>query len=1238
MRLRARIAVFVSLGVVFGGLGAGASGAFAESPWWHLTSGARPSYLHAGASEPGVSEVQQLTIGAEGVAILASPSLTQTQIEHEEFEVEGKPTYVEVFTTMSAAEVQQELEQSQIYGPGNVHVEGGLGTYKITFVGSLAEQSVALLRPFYASQATVAEQVSGRAVKPDGEIYVTAENVGDANVDGGSTPVEFKDVLPKGLRAVGIAGTKPQGANFQARELLSCSSKAEVAEGKLACTLTESLAPYDQIEMRIAVDVQPDAESEKQENEVSVSGGGAPSAAVVHPVTISTAPVPFGVESYEMGLEEAGGTATVQAGKHPFQLTTTIALNQLEDINPLEQPPGFKPEVAPAALAKDLSFKLPPGLIGNPTPIPRCTTAQFYTAVIGQENECPADTAIGVAVATVHEPATTGTVTLTEPIFNLEPRVGEPARFGFYVAIANAPVVIDTAVRTGSDYGVTVSVENITQTAAFLSSEVTFWGTPGDPRHDAQRGWGCLYEARGATHEEPCSPGKTLHPQPFLSLPTSCGPALGTSVEGDSWSDPRNVLEFTGAFEPSRVLSGCNRLQFAPQVAVAPDGTQASSPTGLSVDVHVPQEVNANAAGLASSDVRSIAVTFPPGVVLNPAAADGLQACSQAQIGLEPGVGAQEELLFSPTLPEPFCPDASKVGTVSIKSPLLPAGQPLKGSLYLATPAPNGEAGSNPFDSLVAMYIVAKDPISGVLVKLPGKVTLDQGTGQITATFQNTPQLAFEDAEIHLFGGERAPLSTPSHCGTYTTDAAFTPWSGNAPVGASSSFDITSGPGGSACPPSPLPFTPSLEAQTTNGNAAAFSPLTTTISRADGQQNIQTVQLHLPPGLSGILTGVPLCAEAQANAGTCGPGSEIGHASVSVGLGSEPFTVSGGEVFLTGPYNGAPFGLSIVTPAIAGPFDLGRVVVRARIEVDPHTAALTVTTDPSGPYAIPHILDGIPLQIKHVDVTIDRSGFTFNPTDCNPLAITGTIGGVEGGSAPVEMPFQVANCATLKFAPKFTVSTKGKNSKANGATLTAKLSYPPAAQGTQANITRVKVDLPTQLPSRLTTLQKACTNARFEANPAACPTESKIGYAKVTTPLLPVPLEGPAIFVSHGGEAFPSLTMVLQGYGVTVDLVGTTFISSKGITSSTFKTVPDVPFNTFQLTLPQGKFSALAANVPGKAHYSLCGQKLAMPTEFLAQNGAKINESTKISVTGCKKTKKVKKQRKKQAKSHKGGK
>jgi hypothetical protein len=1203
--------------------GATAGPAFAEAPWWRLSSGARPSYLHPGAAR---DEVQEVTFGER--IVIVSPTLTEKEITEEEFFGPGQST--ELTTATTAGEAQAGIEGLIGYGAGNVQVEQVDPThYRVTFVGALADLPVALMREGYAGLGEIT-QVSAGA--PDGEIYVAAENVGDANVDGGKSEVQLADVLPPGLRAVGIAGTKPfREGDFQSRELLPCSLAT------LTCTLSGTLAPFDGIEMRIAV-VDEGAVS-GGENEVSVLGGGAPSASFKRPVTISSAPVPFGVEDYEMALEEAGGSPTVQAGAHPFQLTTSITLNQNADLNPLVEPPKFKPEVTVPALAKDLSFKLPPGLIGNPTAIPQCTTAQFFETVEGKENKCPPQSAVGIAVATVHEPSTVGTVTLTEPIFNLEPRAGEPARFGFYVVLANSPVFIDTAVRTGSDYGVTVSVQNITQTAAFLSSQVTFWGVPGDPRHDSQRGWGCLYQARDSTPHPPCNAAEEQHPQPFLSLPTSCGAELQTSVEGDSWSAPGSSFSFTGRFEPASALVGCNQLQFAPEIEVKPDAQEASRPTGIAVDVHVPQEANENAQGLTSSNLRSVTVALPEGVTLNPSAAGWVKACSEGQIGFLGGRGPQEELLFTPTLPEPFCPEAAKVGTVAIKTPLLPAGQPLEGGLYLATPAPNGalEPGNNPFGSLLAMYIEARDPISGVLVKLPGSATLDPSTGRITATFQNTPDLSFEDAEIHLFAGERAPLASPATCGAKTTEATFTPWSGGAAVKSSTDFQITSGQGGGPCPAA-APFAPTLAAGTTNVNAGAFTPLSTTINRADGEQSIQSVQLHTPPGLSGILTGVTLCSEAQANAGTCPTNSLIGHSTVSVGVGNDPFTVTGGQVFLTQGYKGAPFGLSILTPAVAGPFNLGNVVVRAKIEVDPHTAALTVTTDQSGPYSIPHILDGIPLQIKHVNVTIDRTGFTFNPTNCSSQTFTGTIASAEGATAAVSSPFEPASCQALKFAPKFTVSTFGKNSKAGGAGLVAKLSYPKAAFGSQAELTRVKVDLPKQLPSRLTTLQKACTNAQFELNPANCPKASKIGYAKVSTPLLPVPLEGPAIFVSHGGEAFPSLTMVLQGaapYNVTIDLVGTTFISSKGITSTTFKTVPDVPFNTFTLTLPQGKFSALTANVPAKAHYSLCGQTLAMPTEFLAQNGAKINQSTKISVTGCPPTRAKKKAHKAKRKKRK---
>jgi hypothetical protein len=1063
----------------------------------------------------------------------------------------------------------------------------------------------------------------------EGVVLVTVTNLGDVIANASSAdPVKIAVTLPAGVTATAIGkdetakqGGSPGflGVTCELTTPLAC----EGASGKVLM--------YESFQIVIHVSVAASAQSGLP-LEMSVSGGGGPPVSASVPVTVSNAPSRFGVERFEMLPSNADGSLDTQAGSHPFQFTTTLMFNEnaVEQATSNNPNPAVELAAAPLALPKDLTFDLPPGLVGDPAAVPQCPIREFQVTGSGV-SECPPDTQLGVVSVVLSSHGTPeGTSTRepwleTNPVYNLEPSPGEPARFGFIAKSVGAtiPVFLDTAVRTGEDYGIVVTVHNINQVVSFVGSQLSFWGVPGDPRHDLARGVECL-----ATGElgGGCTQEGALKQVPFLTLPASCtglsNPFTAT-MQATSWAQPTTPLPSTYSLHDKLGapvgLTGCNRLPFDPSISVAPDGQNASTPTGLTVGVHVDQKPALNPTGLTEADVKDTTVALPAGVQLSPSAADGLTACSLTQIGftgVNPETGSDEF-----TSAEPSCPDSSKVATVKIKTPLLP--NPLEGAVYLAAPQNFAGPLENPFSSLVAMYIVAQDPVSGVLVKLPGKVSPDPVTGQLVSTFEDTPQLPFEELELHFFGGARAPLSTPALCGTYTTQASFTPSSDNPPAASSSSFPITAGPNGAPCS-SPLPFAPSLASGTTNINAASFSALTTTLSREDGNQDISSVQLHYPPGLSGILSGVKLCGEAEANAGTCGPESQIGETIVSVGLGGDPFTVTGGKVYLTEKYEGAPFGLSIVNPAKAGPFNLqeGRpVVVRAKVEVDPTTAQLTITTDSSGPHAIPHIIEGIPLQIKHVNVLVNRPGFTFNPTNCSPMAITGSIGSVEGASAPVSMPFQVTNCAVLKFAPKVSVSTSGKTSKANGASLTAKLSYPNAPQGTQANITRVKVDLPKQLPSRLTTLQKACTNAQFEANPAGCPPASFIGHATVHTPLLPVPLTGPAIFVSHGGEAFPSLEMVLQGYGVTVDLVGTTFISRAGVTSTTFKTVPDTPFNTFELTLPQGKFSALTSNLPVTANGSFCGQKLVMPTEFVAQNGAVIHQSTPVTATGCAKKK-----------------
>jgi hypothetical protein len=839
---------------------------------------------------------------------------------------------------------------------------------------------------------------------------------------------------------------------------------------------------------------------------------------------------------------------------------------------------------------KDIIVDLPPGFVGDPVAVPSCALDQF-AQVPGGTPLCPIDTQVGtVTLKLTLFPGFAKEYTV--PVFNLVPNTGQPAKLGFHVLAFGIQGVVTLR---PDDYGLRTTILNVSSLVDIDSSSLTLWAVPADTSHDPYRG-SCLNQSGTSNGECPAG----IAPAPFLSNPTQCTSSpLVATLSVTSWQQPEQSKTATAGVGP---MTGCTRLDFSPTVSVQPDTMQADSPSGLSVDMRLPQYNDP--LGLAEANLKKAVVTLPAGVSLSPSAADGLEACTLTQIGL----GNAEQ---------PACPNASKLGRVQIDTPLL--HNPLEGSIYLAQPTCGGAGQpactetSATNGELYGLYLAVEEPVSGVLVKLAGEVQADPLTGRLTTTFDNNPQQPFSDLKLEFFGGLRAPLTTPPGCGTYTTATQLTPWSApesGLPASLSSSFEIETGPSGSLCA-NPLPFAPQLTAGTTNIQAGAFSPLTTTMSREDGNQNLQAIQLHMPPGLSGLLSSVKLCGEPQADAGTCGPESLIGHTIVSVGLGGDPFSVTDGQVFITGPYEGAPFGLSIVNPAKAGPFNLGTVVVRAKIEVDPHTAQLTVTTDNTGPYAIPHILDGIPLQIKHVNVTIDRDGFTFNPTSCKSMAITGALSSSEGATAAVSTPFQVTNCATLKFVPKFAVSTSGKTSKANGASLSVKLTYPNAPQGTQANIAKVKVDLPKQLPSRLTTLQKACVAATFEANPAACLAASIVGHAKAITPILPVPLEGPAYFVSHGGEAFPSLIIVLQGYGVTVDLVGTTFISKKGITSSTFRTVPDVPVGSFELTLLEGKYSALAANG------NLCKSKLTMPTAFVAQNGAEIHESTNISVGGC---------------------
>jgi hypothetical protein len=924
-------------------------------------------------------------------------------------------------------------------------------------------------------------------------------------------------------------------------------------------------------------------------------------------------PTTFGVASFEITPVNQDGTPANHAGAHPFAITTSLSLNQTEEHYPVELP-------------KDVIVHLPPGLVGDPNAVTQCTMANFF-AFVFETDLCPPSSVVGVVTVTAHEPLI-GVFTKTVPVFNLAPAQGEPARFGFEV-LGLVPIVIDTAVRNGRDYGVDVTVNDATETAGLLRSKVTLWGAPGDPSHDSERGWECVAEGYYYNLHEvhtPCPVTSDLPQTAFLTLPTSCQADPSTEpvvslIEMDSWANPGTFVgaEYTWMNEESQRLgfAGCDELPFneapfSPSIDVTPEQHAASTPTGLSVDVKVPQQSTLEANKLAEADVRDTTVTLPRGVQLSPSAANGLEGCSEQQVGFEainPTTQTQEFDTVAVS-----CPHGSKVGTVHIKTPLL--ANELKGAVYLASPAPNGEEGKNPFDSLVALYLVAEDPVSGVLVKLGGEGQIDESTRQIATTFKNTPQVPFEELKLDLFGGPRASVTTPPQCGSYITNAIFTPWSGTGPLAVQAlgeDFQVSSGVGGGACPGASLPFGPGFNAYSTSTQAGGFTGFQLELTRPDGDQALSSVSMHLPSGVAALLASVELCSDAQAAVSACPAGSEVGHATAIAGLGAEPYVQEGGRVYITGPYEDAPFGLEIVTPAKAGPFDLGFVTVRSKLYVDPNDASVTIVSDP-----LPTQIRGIPLELKRVLVSVDRPGFQFNPTSCDPMRVEGTITGDQGASAGVGVPFQMGNCGALPFSPQLTASAVGHGSKADGTTFAVTVTSGGVGPNgvAQAGIAKVQLQLPKQLSSRLPTLQKACVDAVFNANPASCDEGSVIGYATIHTPVLKNPLTGPAYLVSHGGAAFPDVEFVLQGEGIKLVLDGKTDIKGE-LTYSRFESTPDAPFTVFETVLPAGPHGVLTPNVAESKRFNLCGENLEMPTTMIAQNGMRIEQETKVQVTGC---------------------
>jgi uncharacterized repeat protein (TIGR01451 family) len=1003
----------------------------------------------------------------------------------------------------------------------------------------------------------------GALVPPCDSYTVAVTNAGGAVTD--ESPITIADALPAGLTVQKVSlffRTRTLEADYGA---FVCSQVVPV-QCVWPSNIFGVLKPDDKLTMVVYVTVDPGV-SGALLNAATVSGGGARTVSSPQGPGegngISAVTPAFGASELGFFISGQDGTVDRQAGDHPYELTTTLGLRT--DFRELPDQAGGGSGIGTTSVEdlKDVSLDLPLGFVGSALAAPQCTLAQ-----LSSEQECPTDTQVGEIET---EPLDHIDGAVNSPIWNLVPERGVPAEFGFRDGLKGAHVFYVHVVPTPLGYVVRTTISGIAQ-ISLTRTAVTFFGDPA------------------------AKDGSGNAEVPFFTNPTNCsGEPLRAVAHMDSWQHPGRVNpdgspdlsdpNWTETVAESPPVTGCNALQFAPQLSAQPTTSQADAPSGFNFELS--QAQSENVGTLAAATLKKAVVTLPAGLTVNPGAADGLAACSTAQIGW---VGPSP---VNFTAAAPACPEASKIGTLELATPVI--SRQLTGEIYLAA------QNENPFNTLLAAYIVVDDPVTGVLVKIAGKLLPDPQTGQLTGVFDENPNVPFSDLKLHFFGGPRAALATPMNCGTFSTISELTPWSApdSGPAASlSDAFVINTGCVGG--------FSPSFSALSTNVQAAGFTPLVLSFSRSDQDQELGGLSVSLPPGLLAKITGVPLCPDAQANAGSCPLASQVGSVTAGAGPGPNPLFIKG-SAYLTGPYKGAPYGLVVVVPAVAGPFNLGNVVVRQALYIDPHDAHATAVSD-----AFPTIIQGIPIRLRRVDVEISRpGGFTLNPTSCEKLEFSGNITSTANTSAAVSAPFQVTNCGALKFAPKLTVSTSGKTSKLGGASLTTTLAYPNAPLGSQANIASVKVSLPKQLPSRLTTLQKACLAQTFEANPAHCPAASIVGQAKVITPLLPLPLTGPAYFVSHGNEAFPSLTIVLQGNNVTVDLIGSTFISKTGITSTTFKTTPDVPFNTFTLTLPQGPHSALAANG------NLCKQTLTMPTIIRAQNGDETRQTNKILITHC---------------------
>jgi hypothetical protein len=906
--------------------------------------------------------------------------------------------------------------------------------------------------------------------------------------------------------------------------------------------------------------------------------------------------------SLDQRFTNQDGTENLQAGAHPFAVVNEFKFDAVAD--PTEPSTKITAGASPRT-AYSLEY---PGLIGDPFAVPQCTQEEFFSL----ERfffHCFDEAQVGLAEITVKGPSG-GNEVMKSALYNLVPSRGVPAEFGFWAFIV--PVKLTAELRSDGDYGITVKADNIDETLNIIGVRITFWGVPGDKAHDSERGGFFVGESNFGCSSEGATPPCTYHgsPKAFLTTPVDCahGP-METKVFGESWdseTDDETVLSHDDEGNPTG-MQGCDRVPFEPSIEAQPTSRTAEAPTGLRLALEIPDDGIRNPKSLAQSTLKKAVVTLPEGVTLNPSAGEGLGSCTPADF-------KRETLLAEPG---DGCPNESKIGSVRIDTPLLDV--PVEGSLYIAKPddpATGTPGAENPFDSLLSLYIVARAPSRSIIVRAQGKVEPDPKTGQLVTTFDNLPPVAFSKFTLNFREGARAPLATPAACGTYSIGAELTPWSAMGKddlIKLEYPFEISSGVGDGACAGGGKPpWKPGLRAGTLSNSAGTYSPFNLRFTRNDGEQEFTNFSIKLPPGVIGKLAGIPFCPDAAIDVArqksgaeeianpSCPVSSEVGSTLVGAGVGSI-LTYVPGRLYLAGPYNGSALSIMAITAAKVGPFDLGTVVIREALKINPETAEVFV--DPTGSDPIPHIIDGVVVHARDIRVYVDRPNFVLNPTDCAPTSTASTLLGSGSDFASVmddepytvTSPFQAADCASLGFKPKLNLQLLGGTKRGDNPKLRATLT----ARKGDANIGRAQVTLPHSEFLDNEHIKTICTRVQFAAGDVPgekCPAASVYGYARAFTPLLDEPIEGP-VFLRSSSHPLPDLVAALHSDRINVNLQGRIDSFGEGRIRTTFEGVPDAPVTKFVLTMQGGKKGLLINST------NICKGKRKAIVAFNGQNG-----------------------------------